>query len=152
MKLGDFIIKQEGLTAKVEFRDNIIFTLRYVSRNDLRQINQRCLVWKYDPVLKGKTQQLDAEKFATEFCVQAVADWEGVTLKSLSKLLPIKLEGVSEEMQNMPIPFTPDNLMDLVKNAYEVDAFLQEMSTDVKVFNPDKEQLEKNLSSSQSGS
>lgn len=141
----------ESMTAVVEYRDGIKFKLRFISRSTLSRIGQLCVVWKYNDKTRQRQQHLDNDKYAAEFCRQAVIGWEGVTLRKLANLMPLDLSQVPAEDQDKDLPFDVDNLLVLVKNAYELDNFLQDTAVDIKMFRPALEEELGNSPSSPTG-
>jgi hypothetical protein len=85
-----------------------------------------------------------------KFCARAVEGWSGMTPRSLSRLVPI--QNVPENMMDSEIPFSQEQLIKLVKNSAEIDAFLQQTATDVNFFNESLEDELKNSVASQSTS
>jgi hypothetical protein len=152
MKLSDYIINEsDNLTATVEYKEGIRFIIRYVSRSSLMRLSRDCLTWKYDEKAKGRTQQLDNDRFAESFCRRCVVGWSGVTPHTLSKLIPLDLSKIDAAQRDEPLDFDFANLLVLVKNAYELDSFLQDTAVDIKVFRPDLEHELGNSNTSQSG-
>lgn len=153
MKIKDIILKDtSNLTTRVEFRDGIIFKLRYVPRADLNKISRSCIIHKYNAETKQREPQLDPKRFANEFCARAVVGWEGITVKSLSKLIAIDQNNLTEAQRNETIEFSHENLVELVTASYDLDNFLQESACDIGLFNIEKEGEEKNSKASPIGS
>jgi hypothetical protein len=148
MKISDLMIKEEML-AWVEFREGMQFQLRYISRSDLTRLAENCKTWKFSHDHKTKAQQLDHEEFTKKFCARAIVGWKGVTPRSLANTIPIDLTKFTEEQLDAPIDFEQENLVSLIKGAYQLDDFLQDCATDIKVFRPELEDQLKNSKPSQ---
>jgi hypothetical protein len=138
------------LTARVEFKEGITLILRYVSRERMRSLWSRCTTLRYDQQTRARIPRAELSKFSEEFAVLAVAGWEGVTPRTLGKIVPTDLSGVPEKDLDVEIPFSEDGLRALVKQAYDLDNFVQEEAVKPELFSPNQENEIKNLSSSQS--
>ena len=149
--LGDAIISdKEKMTAEVEYKDGIFLTLQFISRNTLNSISRTCVVQKYNEVTKSRQPQIDSDRFAESFCRRAVVGWRGVTLRKLARLIPLDLKRFPVEDHDAERPFEIADLITVVKNAYELDNFLQDTAVDLKIFRPDLEAELKNSQPSQS--
>jgi hypothetical protein len=148
------LIVTKDQEAQVEYQGGLIFTLRYISRARLQSLAKSCTIMRFDPKSRGRVPETNPTKFTEEFCKLAVAGWTGVTPRSLaaSGVVLLDLSSLTEAEKDTPVPFTHENLIELVKNAYELDQFLQDSACDSRVFNPTKEEEEGNSESSQSGS
>lgn len=140
-----------ALTTKVEYKDGIFFEIRFISRSKLRSILTACTRWVYDPVAKTRVQQPDPKLFAKEFCKAALIGWEGLTLKKLAELLPVKQEVLDTDPPDTEILFDQEDAQVLLEQAYDVDDFLQKTCVDLAYFRPNQGDLEKNLPPSPSG-
>lgn len=143
MELKD-LIKTEIPTATVVFRDDIAFTLRYVSRAKIQTIARQSQVMQYDPKTRARTPQLDQPKFLRAFLELCVTGWKGVTPRSAATLAPLDLGKVPADKLDEELTFSHDNLTALVAESSELDGFLQDAATDIRTFNPAKEEEEKN--------
>ena len=152
VNLGQCVMTNtESMIAAVEYRDGIMFKLRYISRHTLSKLSQSCLIWKFNDKTRVRQQQLDTERFAEEFCKKSVVGWEGVTPRKLASLMPLDLTKVPVEQQDAEMPFDLANLLVMLKHAYDLDTFLQDNAVDIKVFRPGVEEELGNLPSSQTG-
>jgi hypothetical protein len=147
------ITSSKRLTVSLAFRDGISFDIAYLSRAKLQDIYKKSQKVDYNPATKTREQMSDPDKFAKLFVEACVLGWNGVTPKSIASHVQIDEAILADEKKaNEPIPYTPENMFFLLRNAYEIDTFLQEAVGNLEVFAPGKEEAEKNSSSSQSGS
>jgi hypothetical protein len=155
IRLND-IIKGDAdhLTLWAEFLHGISLKIRYVPRHKLQMLMQTCMKLQTTKE-KGRIVRekvLDPEAFTRQFCALAVVDWKGITPKTVSKIVPTSIEGLTPEQLQTEIPFSLEDLVPLVKNSMDLDNFIQETAMDVGLFTSDKEEVEGNSVSSQSGS
>lgn len=135
----------------VGFKD-VNFQIRYVSRSTLQAIVESCTVYVFDPKKRGRTPQIDTDRFPQALAATIVKDWKDVTPKSLAALYPVDLTPLSEEERNAPIPFTIDNLVEVMSKANMLEDFLQECATEPSLFKPTEDEgLTKNSLPSPSG-
>lgn len=135
-------------TTLVEFK-GIKFRIRYMSRATLMSLAEHCTISGYDPTSKVRKGKLDVDKYISEIATTIVQDWENCTVATLSKLMVMNVDGLPAEKLEEPIPFNKDNLMMVVRNVHDLDAYLQDCSTDASIFKPAQDEaLTKNLSSS----
>lgn len=135
---------EQELTSWVEFKEGIVLNMRYLPRATLKEFALKARVIKYDPATKTRSPSLDNELVAEMFSEHAVIGWRGVTPLSLSSVVALNVEGMSEEQLKTEIPFTKESLHILVKQAYDFDEFVQQVSTDLSYFKPHHEEEVKN--------
>jgi len=135
IELASLIKANDKPETWVEYRDGITFKLTYLSRPELQKIVKRSTVFKYDEKAKTRVQTTDSEKLTEEFCKAVVKDWKGVTFRSLATMTNIDLKAIAEERRDFEIAFSHDNCVTLMREAYDVDTFIQEASTDIRYFN-----------------
>ena len=147
INLQALIPSSEQLTAKtawVVFK-GIKFQIRYISKVVLGQLAEQCVVTAYDAKARGRTRQLDPDKFTKELAKTLVRDWSEATLRNLRHIMPLNSEGLTEEQLDTELPFSQENLLTVVTSAHELDSFLQECSVDAGLFQTDEqENLRKN--------
>jgi hypothetical protein len=127
------------LTAVVEYREGIKFTLRYIGRAELQKMARLSTIQKYDTKLKARTPQLDNEKLIEAYCRKAVVAWEGVTPRSISKVALVNFGKVPADKLDEAIAFSADGLVALVKSSDDLDMFLQDSCSNVQTFNSEHE-------------
>ena len=86
---------------------------------------------KFDRKTRQVVEQLDEDKFVTEFTKAVVKGWKGLTLEHLETLLLIDMTGKdgSEELD-----YTSDNAETLVSSSTEFDTWLNEVVFDLDNF------------------
>jgi hypothetical protein len=149
-KLATSEKKLDELTLGVKFKE-LTFVIRYVSKTTMFQLANQCRVAEYDAKSKGRVVGIDPDKFMEGLCKTVVKDWQGVTPRKLANLYPVDLSSLTEAQKDEEIPFSIENLIEVMKHAPGLDDFLHECATEPALFkNPAEESLEKNSSTSQS--
>jgi hypothetical protein len=102
-----------------------------LSRKELTSLRKKCTGQKFDRKTRQVVEQLDEDKFVTEFTKAVVKGWKGLTLDHLETLLLIDMTGKdgSEELD-----YTSDNAETLVSSSTEFDTWLNEVVFDLDNF------------------
>jgi hypothetical protein len=152
--LKKLIPSEQDLSKKttwVEFK-GIKFKLRYVSRASLMKLAESSMIAGYDPKAKGRIRNVNVDKYIDQVFTSIVVGWDNCTLRTLSNIMPLNLNGTPEEKLDEAVEFTTENMLATVKNVHDLDNFLQECAVDAALFkHPNDEELTKNLPSSPSG-
>lgn len=131
-------------TAWVEFRDGILFELKYMPKARWRAIADNCTEFRYDPVQKQRLPKMDSAKFLKLFIEEAVTDWRGVTLRSISLQTDIDIRNFTKEQLDAPLPFSAAELLDLIDRIVDLDTFINTAVMDIKTFRPTMDEEVKN--------
>ena len=102
-----------------------------LSRKELTNLRKRCTTQKFDRKTRQLVENLDEEKFITEFAKSVVKDWKGLTLAHLETLLLIDTDNKDMEEE---LPYTHENAEVLVSSSTEFDTWLNEVVFDLDNF------------------
>jgi hypothetical protein len=102
-----------------------------LSRKELNSLRKRCTGQKFDRKTRQVVEQLDEDKFITEFSAAVIKGWKGLTMEHLETLLLVDY-GDSDPEQTLP--FTTDNAETLVSSSSEFDTWLNEVVFDLDNF------------------
>ena len=69
-----------------------------LSRKELTALRKRCTTTKFDRKTRQPVENLDEDKFVTEFSQASIKGWKGLTLEHLETLLLINSEGLSIDL------------------------------------------------------
>jgi len=102
-----------------------------LSRKELTGLRKKCTTTKYDRKTRQAVENLDEEKFITEFSRSVIKNWKGLTLAHLETLLLVDIDGqdASKELE-----FSEDNAETLVSSSTEFDTWLNEVVFDLDNF------------------
>jgi hypothetical protein len=129
------LIRQTAPEKWIEFRPGVRFKLRYLTRPQLRKITQECMVSKFDKDSKARINQLDSKLLAKAYIENVVVGWDGVTVRFInSELCPLDVAGLSDAQLDAPLEYSASQIEVLLDQAYELDTFIQEASTDPTLF------------------
>jgi hypothetical protein len=139
-------------TAWVEFREGISFKLKFMPKATWRKLADECTEFRYNPLTKNREPKLDTDAFLKKFLRDAVLDWKGATLRSLSQIVDIDVDGYTPEQMMQPLPFDCNELPGIVDRCPDLDTFINASVLDIKTFRPLLDEEVKNSKTSQSGS
>ena len=102
-----------------------------LSRKELNGLRKKCTSTKFDRKTRQAIEDLDEDKFVTEFSKSVIKNWRGLTLEHLETLLLVDIEGedVKQELE-----FSVDNAETLVSSSTEFDTWLNEVVFDLDNF------------------
>jgi len=102
-----------------------------LSRKELTNLRKKCTGQKFDRKTRQVVEQLDEEKFVTEFTKAVVKGWKGLNLGHLETLLLIDMTGKSADEE---LEYTSENAETLVSSSTEFDTWLNEVVFDLDNF------------------
>ena len=102
-----------------------------LSRKELTALRKRCTTTKFDRKTRQAVEDLDEEKFVTEFTLAVVKNWKGLTLEHLETLLLVDIDGQDPKKE---LEYNEENAETLVSSSAEFDTWLNEVVFDLDNF------------------
>lgn len=102
-----------------------------LSRKELTGLRKKCTTTKFDRKTRQAIEELDEEKFVSEFSKSVIKNWKGLTLAHLETLLLVDIEGQDPAKE---LEFSIDNAETLVSSSAEFDTWLNEVAFDLDNF------------------
>ena len=102
-----------------------------LSRKELQGLRKKCTTTKFDRRTRQAVEDLDEDKFVTEFSHATIKNWKGLKLEHLETLI---LVDISEKDPKDELEYTTDNAEHLVANSAEFDTWLNEVVFDLDNF------------------
>jgi hypothetical protein len=115
-------------TLWAEYREGFEVQLRYVPREHLRRIMERCKIQEWDKRTHQSTERSDPKKWAQEFAREVMVDWKGLTPAVLRVMVELA------EYPEGPAPFSVEDAAYLLFHAYDFDLWAQQVSADLGAF------------------
>lgn len=109
--------------------------LCYLAREELLKLRKKCITTKFSKKTRQPEEELDEEKFLTEYCKAVIKGWKGLKFRYLEELL---LVDISELDPEDSLPFTQENAELLMKNANDFDTWVTETVGDLENFTSNK--------------
>jgi|TARA_Y100000389_G_scaffold162971_1_gene166016 hypothetical protein len=102
-----------------------------LSRKELTSLRKRCTAQKFDRKTRQLVENLDEDKFITEFAEASIKNWKGLTVEHLETLILIDTEGQDPTSE---VEYNSENAEVLVTNSSEFDTWLNEVVFDLDNF------------------
>ena len=70
-------------TVSVDFPgyDGMTVSLTYLAREEMLKLRKRCITTKFNKKTHQPEEELDDEKFLTEYCKSVIQGWKGLKLR-----------------------------------------------------------------------
>jgi len=102
-----------------------------LSRKELMGLRKKCTTTKFDRKTRQAVEDLDEDKFVTEFSKAVIINWKGLTLEHLETLI---LVDITDQDPKQELEFSVDNAETLVSSSTEFDTWLNEVVFDLDNF------------------
>jgi len=102
-----------------------------LSRKELTNLRKRCTSQKFDRKSRTLVEELNEEKFVTEFSDASIKNWKGLTIEHLETLILID---AGDEDPDKEVEYSKENAEVLVANSTEFDTWLNEVVFDLDNF------------------
>ena len=131
MKLKDLMVDTKS--AWIDFPGCPGFEVEVcnLSRKELIALRKRCIAQKFDRKTRQMVEDLDEDKFVTEFTKATIRNWRGLKLKYLEDLILVDLSKQDEEQE---LDYDQEQAELLVSNSTEFDNWINEVFFDLANF------------------
>ncbi len=131
MDLKSLMVDRKSAWVEYPGLDGFELEVVNLSRKELIALRKKCTTTKFDRKTRQPVENIDEEKFVTEFTSAVLKGWKGLKLEYLEGLILVELgnKDPSEEL-----PFTLDNAETLVSSSSEFDTWLNEVVFDLDNF------------------
>ena len=102
-----------------------------LSRKELTGLRKKCTSTKFDRKTRQAVEDLDEDKFVSEFSRAVLKNWKGLTLDHLETLLLVDIEGKDGQSE---LEYSEENAETLVSSSTEFDTWLNEVVFDLDNF------------------
>ena len=115
--------------------DGFSVKLTYLAREELLKLRNRSVSQQFNKKTRSYEEQLDNDKFLTEYCKAIIKGWSGLKYKYLEELL---LVDVSKQDPNDELPWSQENAELMMKNSGDFDNWVSETVGDLENFTKSK--------------
>ena len=124
-------------TVSLEYpgHDGLMIDVTYLAREELIKLRKKCVSTRFDKKTRQPVEELNDEKFLTEYTKAIVKGWSGLKYKYLEELLLVDISNLDPEDT---LPYTKDNAELLMKNAGDFDTWITETVGDLANFTKNK--------------
>ncbi len=109
--------------------------LTYLAREELLKLRNRSVSQQFNKKTRSYEEQLDNDKFLTEYCKAIIKGWSGLKYKYLEELL---LVDVSKQDPDDELPWSQENAELMMKNSADFDNWVSETVGDLENFTKSK--------------
>jgi len=120
-------------TVSIEFPglDGFEVNLTYLAREELLKLRNRSVTQVLNKKTRAYEEQLDNDKFLTEYCKAIIKGWKGLKYKYLEELLLVDTSTVDPEDE---LEYNIENAELLMKNSGEFDNWVSETVGELENF------------------
>ena len=109
--------------------------LCYLAREELIKLRKKCVTTKFNKKTRQPEEELNEDKFLTEYCKAVIKVWKGLKYQYLEELL---LVDVSALDPNDELKYTKENAELLMKNSSPFDTWVTETVSELENFTGNK--------------
>ena len=127
-------------TKTVEFDypgcDGFKVKLCYLAREELIKLRNRCVNQVFNKKTRSYEEQMDDERFLTEYTKSVIKGWSGFKLGFAKNML--LLGDLTPEQENQELEFSQENIEVLMKNSGDFDNWVTEQVGELENFTQSK--------------
>ena len=131
MNLSELMVDTKSAWVEYPGYEGFEVEVVNLSRPELTALRKRCLITKYDKSTRKPVEELNEEKFISEFTKATIKNWKGFKYKYLEDFVLVNLAGVDPEKE---LAYTQDNAKLLVTNSSEFDTWVNDTVFDLENF------------------
>jgi hypothetical protein len=124
-------------TVKIDFPgfEGFVVDLTYLAREELLKLRNRSVSQKFNKKTRQYEEELDNDKFLTEYCKAIIKSWKGLKYAYLEELLLVDTSDVKSQDS---LPYTRENAELLMKNSSDFDNWVSETVGELENFTQGK--------------
>lgn len=135
ISLASLMTPSKTVTIDFPGYKGMTIDLCYLAREELIKLRKKCVTMKFNKKSRQPEEELDDERFLTEYCKAVIKGWKGLKFRYLEELL---LVDVSELDPDDELPYTQENAELLMKNANDFDTWVTDTIGDLENFTSNK--------------
>lgn len=131
MNLSELMVDTKSAWVEYPAYEGFEIELVNLSRPELTALRKRCVSTKFDKATRKPVEELNEEKFISEFTKATIKNWRGFKLKYLEDFMLVDLSKVDPEQE---LEFSHENAKLLVTNSAEFDTWVNDTVFDLENF------------------
>jgi len=131
MELKKLMVDTKSVWVDFTGIDGFSVEVVNLSRKELTSLRKKCTTTKFNRRTRQPEENLDEDKFVTEFSNASIKNWKGLTLEKLQDLLLID---IGDQDPKNELEYSQENAETLVSNSSEFDTWLNEVVFDLDNF------------------
>jgi len=135
ISLASLMTASKTVTIDFPGYSGMSIDLCYLAREELIKLRKRCVTTRFNKKTHQPEEELNDEKFLTEYTKAVVKGWSGLKYRYLEELLLVDVSSLDPEDE---LPYTQENAELLMKNANMFDTWVTETVGDLENFTGNK--------------
>ena len=135
VSLASLLTPSKTVTIDYPGIDGFEVDLCYLAREELLKLRNKCLSQKFNKKTRAFEEQLDEDKFLTQYVQGVIKGWKGLTYEDLQELVLVDVSSLSPEDE---LEFTLENAEILMRNSSDFDSWVTETVGDLENFTETK--------------
>jgi hypothetical protein len=131
MNLSELMVDTKSAWVEYPAYEGFEIELVNLSRPELTALRKRCVSTKFDKNTRKPVEELNEEKFISEFTKATIKNWKGFKLKYLEDFMLVDLSNVDVEKE---LEYSQENARLLITNSAEFDTWVNETVFDLENF------------------
>ena len=131
MNLSELMVDTKSAWVEYPGYEGFEVELVNLSRPELTALRKRCVVTKFDKTTRKPVEELNEEKFISEFTKATIKNWKGFKYKFLEDFVLVDLSKVDPEKE---LPYSQENAKLLISNSAEFDTWVNDTVFDLENF------------------
>ena len=115
MELKKLMVDTKSVWVDFTGIDGFSVEVVNLSRKELTALRKKCTTTKFNRRTRQPEENLDEDKFVTEFSNASIKNWKGLTLEKLQDLLLID---IGDQDPKAELEYSPENAETLVTVSY----------------------------------
>ena len=135
VSLASLMTPSKTVTMDYPGIDGFTVDITYLAREELLKLRNRCLKQKFNKKTRQFEEELDDDRFLTEYVKGVIQSWSGLKYCRLEELLLVDVSHLDPEDE---LPYSQDNAELLMKNAADFDTWVTETVGNLENFTDSK--------------
>ena len=135
ISLASLMTPSKTVTMEYPGIDGFKVDITYLAREELLKVRNKCVKQKFNKKTRQFEDELDEDRFLTEYVKGVIRGWTGLKYADLSQLL---LVDVSAQDPEGELVYSQENAEVLMKNSNDFDTWVTEITGDLENFTESK--------------
>ena len=135
VSLATLMTPSKTITMDYAGIDGFTVQVTYLAREELLKLRNRCLKQKFNKKTRQFEDELDEDRFLTEYVKGVIQGWSGLKYKNLGELLLVDVSHLDPDDE---LPYSQENAELLMKNSNEFDTWVTDVVGDLENFTGNK--------------
>ena len=135
VSLATLMTPSKTITMDYAGIDGFTIQVTYLAREELLKLRNRCLKQKFNKKTRQFEDELDDDRFLTEYVKGVIQGWSGLKYKNLGELLLVDVSHLNPDDE---LIYSQENAELLMKNSSDFDTWITETVGELENFTDSK--------------